>query len=164
MSSFTCGSSPQCLAASCFSSLWGPLKIILRIVLYSLWTQISPESAHTVIARHRFQSWVVLFLVLSKFFFVHENFWTDLAAHSCGIPRVVCSVLCQRGRCWEIFGALGTEIQVELMNQLDVVLQDWPCRELQVAVAASKSCVPRLWAWGQMDCSTTPHGDQLDLK
>lgn len=35
--SFTCGSSPQCLFASCFSSFWGPLKIELRIVSFSLW-------------------------------------------------------------------------------------------------------------------------------
>ena len=47
--SFTCGSSPQCLFASCFSSLSGPLKIIIklsRIVLNSFTVEISHLKVH----------------------------------------------------------------------------------------------------------------------
>ena len=61
--------------------------------------KFSPESAHAVVARHRLQSSVLPFLVLSKFLFAHEYFWADLAAHSCAIFWVVCSVLFQSGIC-----------------------------------------------------------------
>ena len=80
--------------------------------------KFSPESAHAVVARHIFQSCVLLLLVLSKFFFVHEYFWADLAAYSCGISRMVCSVLVQGGRGWEISGALRTEVKIGLMARM----------------------------------------------
>ena len=147
-------------------SLSAPETITLELfhVHCLRWDKFSPESAHAVVARHRLQSSVLPFLVLSKFLFAHEYFWADLAAHSCAIFWVVCSVLVQSGICWEITGTLGTEIEVELMHQLYVFLQDWPGWEFQVAMVASESFASSLQ--NRLDCSVVSqsHGGQLYLK